>query len=70
MASNLISESMKAVVRRFTAVLRSRAEVRRPPNVHEYLCCEQTGFRNGKGSRCYDHFDAEMAAAMEAAILS
>jgi hypothetical protein len=37
MASNLISESTKAVVRRYTEVPRSRAEVRRARSVREYL---------------------------------
>jgi hypothetical protein len=37
--SNLISESTKAVVRRYTEVPRSRIEVRHAPNVLEYLRC-------------------------------
>ena len=49
MANKLISESMKAVVRRYTIALRPRAEVRRPPNVHEYLCCHTSRHALEKG---------------------
>ena len=54
MASNLISESTKAVVRRYTEVPRSRAEVRRAPNVLEYLRCYAKKVKERKDSPCYN----------------
>ena len=54
MASNLISESMKAVVRRYTVVLRSRAEVRRAPNVRECLRSYANKVKERKDSPCYN----------------
>jgi hypothetical protein len=54
MASNLISESMKAVVRRYTVVLRSGAEVCCAPNVREYLRCHAKKVKERKDSPCYN----------------
>jgi hypothetical protein len=49
MASNLISESTKAVVPR------SRAEAGRAPNVVvEYLHCDAPKVKERKGTPCYD----------------
>jgi hypothetical protein len=54
MASNLISESTKAVVPRYTDVPRSRTEAGRAPNVVEYLHCDAPKVKERKGTPCYD----------------
>jgi hypothetical protein len=54
MPSNLISESTKVVVQRYTEVPRSRAEVRHAPNVLEYLCCHAKQVQERKDSPCYN----------------